>query len=161
MFILTVHWDLRLVWAALTVTAKFYVLCLLAAAAYTTYFLVRTVFRLRRLQKDAASVDPGLMKRRLIEMTRQIETLCQLHTLLFFLFGIFFANEIFATLRTIEYSSMSLSGARIDVFEPAAAFAFFVFVVLVFLHALQWIVSARLQSFFTANFNQTYLQDEW
>jgi hypothetical protein len=31
MFILTVHWDMRLLWAALTITAKFYILFLLAA----------------------------------------------------------------------------------------------------------------------------------
>jgi hypothetical protein len=31
MFILTVRWDMRLLWAALTITAKFYILFLLAA----------------------------------------------------------------------------------------------------------------------------------
>jgi len=159
MFILTVHWDLRLLWAVLTVTARFYVLCLLAAAAYTTYFLARTVPRLRRLQKGVATTDRASVKRRLIEMTRGIETLRQFHTLLFFLFGIVFANEVFATLRAIEYSSMSLSAARIDVFEPVTAFALFVFAVLAFLHAFQWIVAARLQSSFATNFNRSHLQD--
>jgi len=92
-------------------------------------------------------------------MTRGIETLRQFHTLLFFLFGIVFANEVFATLRAIEYSSMSLSAARIDVFEPVTAFALFVFAVLAFLHAFQWIVAARLQSSFATNFNRSHLQD--
>jgi flagellar biosynthesis protein FlhB len=160
MFILTVHWDLRLEWAVLTVTAKFYVFCLLAAAAYTTFFLVQTVSRIRRLQKDVASIDATPVKCRLIEMTRGIENLRQFHILLFFLFGMFFANEMFALIRAIEYSSMSLSAARIDVFEPVAAFAFFVFVVLTLLHVFQWIVAARLQSFFAANFNHPYLQND-
>jgi hypothetical protein len=146
MSILTVHCDLRLLWAVLTVTAKFYVLCLMAAAGCTTYFLAWTVFRLRRLQKSVPSVGAALVKRRLIEMVRGIETQRQFHTLLFFLFGMFFANEMFATLRAIEYSSVSLSAARIDVFEPGTAFAFFVFAVLAFLHAFQWVVAARLRS---------------
>jgi hypothetical protein len=160
MFILTVHWDLRLVWAALTVTAKFYVFCLLVAAAYTTFFLLQTVSRIRRLQKDVASIDATPVKCRPIEMTRGIENLRQFHILLFFLFGVFLANEMFALIREIEYSSMSLSAARADVFEPVAAFAFFVFVVLALLHVFQWIVAARQQSFFAANFNHPHLQND-
>jgi hypothetical protein len=39
---------------------------------------------------------------------------------------------------------MSLSAARTDIFEPVAAFAFFVFVVLVLLHLFQWIVATRI-----------------
>jgi hypothetical protein len=46
---------------------------------------------------------------------------------------------------------MSLSAARIDVFEPVAAFAFLVFVVLIFLHILQWTAAARLQAAIAAN----------
>lgn len=157
-FILTVHWDIRLVWAVLTVTAKFYVVGLLVAAAHTTYFLVQTVSGIRRLQKDDTSIDAAPGKRRLAEMTRGIENLRQLHILLFFLFGMFFANEMFALIRAIEYSSMSLSAASIDIFEPVAAFAFFVFGVLALLHVFQWIVAACLQSFFAANLNRTYLR---
>jgi len=93
-------------------------------------------------------------------MTRVIENLRQLHTLFFFLFGIVFANEIFAILRAIGYSSMSLSALRIGVFEPIIAFAFLVFAVLTFLHALQWVVAARLRSFFITTFNHGYQQDE-
>jgi len=118
----------------------------MAAAVYTTSFLARTVFRLRRLQKNVPSIGAALVRRRLIEMITGIATQRQFHTLLFFLFGMFFANEMLATLRGIEYSSMSLSAARIDVFEAVTAFAFFFFVVLVFLHAFQWILAARLRS---------------
>jgi hypothetical protein len=101
--------------------------------------------RLRGLQKET-SIEAAFVKRRQFEITRRIETLRQFHALLFLLFGIVFANEMFATLRAIEYSSMSLSAARIDVFEPLTAFAFFVFVVLVFLHSFQWIVGSRVQN---------------
>jgi hypothetical protein len=83
-------------------------------------------------------------------MSAQIENLRQFHTLLFLLFGVCCANEVFATLRGIKYSSMSLSAPTIEVFEPVVAFAFFVFVVLMFMHALQWTVAVRLQSAFAA-----------
>jgi hypothetical protein len=146
MFILTVHWDLRLVWASLTITAKFYILCLLAATVYSTFFLARIPFRLRQLLKDVASTDEKNVRFLLLELTRGIETLRQVHTSLFLLFGVCCANEVFATLRAIQYSSMSLSAARIDVFEPVTAFAFFVFAVLVYLHAFQWTVAVRLGS---------------
>jgi hypothetical protein len=145
MFILTVHWDVRLLWAVLTITAKFYILFLLAATVYSTCSLARIAISSRRLLKHAASTGVSL---RLIEMTRAVETLRQFHTFLFLLFGICCASEVFATLRTIQYSSMSLSAARIDVFEPVTAFAFFVFVVLLFLHVFQWAVAHRLQATF-------------
>jgi hypothetical protein len=148
MFILTVHWDMRLLWAVLTITAKFYIFFLLAATVYSTSSLALITIRLRRLLRHGASADMSL---RLIEMTKRVESLRQFHTLLFLLFGLCCANEVFATLRTIQYSSMSLSAAKIDVFEPVTAFAFLVFVVLTFLHAFQWAVAARLQSTFAAN----------
>jgi hypothetical protein len=72
-----------------------------------------------------------------------LKTLRQFHTFLFLFFGICCANEVFATLRAIQYSSMSLSAAGIDVFEPVVAFAFFVFVVLLFLHVF---IAHRLQT---------------
>jgi hypothetical protein len=83
---------------------------------------------------------------RLMEMTRAVGTLRQFHAFLFLLFGICSANEVFATLRAIQYSSMSLSAAKIDVFEPITALAFVVFSVLLFLHVFQWAVAHRLQA---------------
>jgi hypothetical protein len=66
---------------------------------------------------------------------------------------------MFALIRAIEYSSMSLSAVS-EIFEPVAAFAFFVFVVLVVLHVFQWTVAVRLQSFAATNFNHAYLQND-
>jgi len=147
MFILTVHWDFRLLWAVLTITAKLYVLCLLtsASAGYSTFSLARIPSNLRQILKRASLTDKDELKFRLSRLTLKIQTLRQFHALLFFLFGICCANEVFATLRSIQYSSMSLSAARIDVFEPVVAFGFFVFVVLLFLHAFQWAVADRVQ----------------
>jgi hypothetical protein len=41
---------------------------------------------------------------------------------------------------------MSLSGVEVDLFEPVAAFSFFVFAVLLFVHVFEWAVAHRLQS---------------
>lgn len=153
MVILTVHWDLRLMWELLTITAKFYVLCLLAGVAYSTYSLARTASRLPKLLKHTASTHRETFS--VTEMMKRLENLRQFHALLLLLFGVCCANEVFATVQSIKLSSMSLSAARIDVFEPVILFAFFVFLVFAFLHALQWVVAARLQSSFAANFNQS------
>lgn len=145
MFILTVHWDVRALWGVLPVTAKFYLFCLLAAVAYTIYFLTRTLSRLHRLPQDAPSNSETSLRLSLIEMTNGMENLRQFHTLLLLLFGVFFTDEIFATLRGIRLYSASLSAARMEIFEAPTAFAFTVFAVLLFLHSFQWIGTARLR----------------
>ena len=95
MYILTVHWDLRLLWVVLSVTAKFYIVCLLVAGAYTIFFLVRNVLGLRRLLRNAASIDGTHLDRSLVKITRGMDNLRQFHTLLFALSGVSCANEMF------------------------------------------------------------------
>jgi len=73
--------------------------------------------------------------------------------LLFLLFGVCCANEVFAILPAIQYSSASLSAVRMDIFEPVAVFAFFVLSVLLVLHIFQRAVAARLQAAFPTNTN--------
>ena len=68
----------------------------------------------------------------------------QVHFLFLVTFGAFFANEFFRIVRAIRYSSASLSGGGMEIFDPAAAFAFVVFAVLSFLHVIQWFVSGRI-----------------
>ena len=145
---LFIEWDLRGLWVTLTFPGKFYIFCLLAAVASTTVFHIRTLWRLRDLQKKGVSVDAGAEKSCLAAISRGIENVRQLHLLLLLLFGIALANEVLATLRGIRYSSMSLSGVSIEVFEPCAVFAFFVFGVLTFLHVFHWFVAARLRRIF-------------
>jgi hypothetical protein len=150
MFILTRHWDVRLFWGVLPVTAKFYLFFLLIAAGYTMYFLTRTLSCLHRLPHDAPCSNKTRPRLSLIELTNGMENLRQFHGLLFLLFGVFFTDEMFATLQGIRLSEASLSGARMDIFEAPTAFAFIVFVVLAILHVFQWAVAARLQSYLTA-----------
>jgi hypothetical protein len=111
---------------------------------YTGYLLLRALAHLHVLGKKSIPIEAELRKSTL-GIAQSTETVRQLHLLLLLLFGVTLANEVFATLRGIRYSSMSLSVARIDVFEPCAAFSFVVFGVLVLLHAFQWISSVRLR----------------
>jgi hypothetical protein len=128
----------------LSFTAKFYVLGLLMSAVYIVFSLTRMVVRLRRLPTDASNAPH--LRSLLNEMVQSAENLRQFNILLFFLFGISFFTEMSATIRTIRFFAISLSEARINIFEPLVAFAISVFIVLALLHTLQWTVAARVQS---------------
>jgi hypothetical protein len=140
MFILSVPWDFRSLWAVLTITAKFYTICLLTAAAYSSYSLARIVVRLRRNARNKTVI------KELDEMRTKTQALREFHTMLFLLFGLCGLNEVFNVLRGINFPLCPLSAAKIDVFEPVARFSFFVFAVLIFLHGSQWAVAHQLRA---------------
>jgi hypothetical protein len=146
MFIFTRDWDVRMFWGFLPLTAKGYLITLFIAAAYTTYFLIRTLIRLHRMPLNLPSSDNARLNLDKIALTNGLESIRQFHKLLFLLFGVFFTDEMFATIRGIRLYELSLSGARMDIFEALTALAFIAFIVLLFLHIFQWGVAARLQS---------------
>jgi hypothetical protein len=94
-------------------TAKFYILFLLAASVYSTYSLARIRLGLHKLPNRVASTDSADVGLHLNEITGRLATLRQLHMSLLLLFGVCCANEVFATLRAIQYSLMSLSSIKI------------------------------------------------
>jgi hypothetical protein len=128
-------------WILLTLTAKLYLLCLLAYAAHTTVFLARASFRLRQ---DAASRNALHLTNSRAEIAKKLETVRQSNALFFLLFGVDFTIEMLAMIRTIGFMSMSLSAATIGVFGPLVTFALFVMLVFTFLHVFQWVVTAKL-----------------
>jgi hypothetical protein len=146
MLILTIHWDVRAIWSALTVTARLYFICLVAGSACSTYSFARIGWNLRQMRKRLISTDKNEAMVRLRQMARKARTLQQLHTLLFLLFGVCSANEVFAGLRAIQNSLVSLSALGIDEFGPFVAFAFVVFTILSILHMLWWAADYGLQS---------------
>jgi hypothetical protein len=141
MFILSVPWDFRSLWAALTLTAKLYMVCLFVAMAYSSYCLVRIAVRLRRMARNG-----NLTRALLNEMRSKTQTVCELHVMLFLFFGLCWSNEAFVLRRSIQYASESLSFDGINPFEPFVAFIFVVFAILIFLHAFRWAVAHRLRS---------------
>jgi hypothetical protein len=145
MLILSVPWDFRSLWAILTITAKFYTICLLAGATYSTYSLARILVWLRRNARNKTVI------KELDEMRNKTQSLREFHTMLFLLFGLCSSNEVFNVLRGIQNSAVSLSAARFDVFGPVVAFVFFVFAVLLFLHGFRWAVAHCLRAASTSD----------
>jgi hypothetical protein len=135
MYILTVDWDFRALWSVLTITARLYFVCLLVAAGYAVIVLIRALSHTKDLHKTSLPIGTA----------RSIDNLRQLILLMFFVFGAVFANEIFATIRSIKLSTASLSALGIEAFEPCMGFAFVVFCVLAALHTCQWIASGRVR----------------
>ena|ERR1700687_1094081 len=142
MFILTVPWDLRALWAPVSVSARLYLLCLFVMAVYTVFRLMKVSLYLRILRKQGPGKAPPLLRQ---TRTARLRHLRQLHFLFLLIFGACFASEFFGIIRAVQNSAVSLSAATIQIFEPAAALAFVVFVTLAFLHSLQWFVSGRLE----------------
>lgn len=78
--------DLAISWETLTLISKLYLVCLLVCAAYTTVFLGRSLFTLRRRVGVAVS----------IEMATRLENVRQANTLVFLLSGVDLALETMA-----------------------------------------------------------------
>jgi hypothetical protein len=80
------------------------------------YSSARTEARLRRTSRTPTT-DSNDMRARLFAPSNRLGNLRQLHALLFLLFGVCCVNEVVAILRGIQYASLSLSAARMEVFE--------------------------------------------
>ena len=139
------HWDFPEAWTLLTLLAKLFFLFLVTSAVYISYLLLRTIIELGALHKNAETIH-ALAARRLSELGDRLENLRQFTTMLLIVFGVFFANESFNTIRAIQLSVLSLSAARIDIFAPLIEFAFVVMAVLAILHGFQWLVTIRFRA---------------
>jgi hypothetical protein len=125
---------IRITWVVLSGTARIYLVCLLAYAAYTTVFLARALLRLRHPRNDEA----------LVNISRRLRTVRQANALVFLLFEVDLTIDMIAMIRTIGFMSVSLSAATIGAFGPLVTFALFCLLVFTFLHVFQWIVTAKL-----------------
>ena len=135
MLILSVPWDFRSLWALLTITTKFYAICLFGGAIFSSYSLARIVVWLHRdARNKIVTKEPA-------EMGKKVQSLREFHTMLFLLFGLCASNEVFSVLRVIQHSEVSLSPVGFGVFGPVVAFVFLVFGVLLFLHIFRWVVT--------------------
>jgi hypothetical protein len=128
MNIVLTPWDFRALWTSLPLLSKLYLVVLLIAASYSTAMLLKIIFR--RLPSGARS---------------RLENLQQLHMWLLLLFGVCFADQVFATFRSVSRWAVSLSAASVDVFNPAVAFAFVTLLALLVLHSLEWFTSFRIR----------------
>jgi len=136
-----IHSAPWLLWICLSLTAKLYIICLLAVFTYSAYSLTRATVRIRQMGKWKKT-DMGV----LAKTNQKVQTLHEFHAMLLLLFGLCCANEVFNTLRAIQNSVVSLSAATWNIFVPVIAFAFFVFAALLVLHLFRWAVAHSLQS---------------
>lgn len=144
MYIFSVRWDLIALWKVLALTAKLYVFLLLVFFVSSVYALLRELAGARSYQKTSLAVE-GELRKPFLKIARSIENVRQLSLFFLLLFGLTLANEVFATLRSIRESALSLSARGVEIFEPCAAFSFVVFVVLTLLHVFQWTATVRLR----------------
>ncbi len=76
----------------------------------------------------------------------RMHSLRQLLVLALLLFGVILANEVFASLRAVQLSYISLSEYHLrEALEVPTAFAFFSLSTFACLHALQWFVDTKIQ----------------
>jgi hypothetical protein len=131
MNLLSVDWDIRALWMMLPLLSKICLLFLLTFTLFTTKVTLTIILRVKNSQHLAWS-------------TNCLANLRQFQTLAFYFFGVCLADHLFAAIKAIERSIMSLQAERIDPFGPMAWFAFIAFLTLLFSHSLQWLASCRV-----------------
>ena len=140
--LLSVRWDLRAIWQILTFVAQIYLTGLFGTIIFTIGTSARTLWLLRQLADRTGQESTAAFQ----ELAWRIHSLRQFLTLAFLVFGVVLANEVFASLRTVRPSYMSLSEYRLsDALEAPTAFAFVSLSTFFCLHVLQWYADARIQ----------------
>jgi hypothetical protein len=134
MDILSVRWDVIMIWKLMSRTARLYAVFFVVFGGYASYSLGCVFAGLGDLGEKAV----------LIRFERRIANVRQIILLLLLLFGMTVANEAFTWLRAAPLSQPQC-GDCVYPFGPWTAFAFAVMATLVLLHAFQWIASAWLQ----------------
>ena len=138
----SVRWDLRAIWRILTVPAQIYLIGLFVTAAFAIVRSTRTLWSLRLVRCDAGQNATTTLAR----LASRMRSLQQLLILALLVFGVVLANEVFASLRAVQLSYMSLSEYHLrEALEAPTAFAFFSLSTFVCLHALQWFADTRIQ----------------
>ena len=138
----SVRWDLRSVWSILTLGAQIYLLVFLGAAVFAIIRCARILWSLKQMRHGSGQ-ETGMI---LARFEWRIHSLRQLLVLALLVFGVILANEIFASLRAVQFSYMSLSEYSLrEALEVPTAFAFFSLSSFVCLHALQWFVDMKIQ----------------
>jgi hypothetical protein len=135
MNILSVHWNVLVLWKVITGTARLYTILLLVFGSYAGYSLIRVFVDLSRLREKAS----------LRRVECRIERIRQIILVLLLLLGMTIANDAFVVYRALRYYSRVVEGDGIDGFGPWMVFIFCALGVLAFLHVFQWIASDYLQ----------------
>jgi hypothetical protein len=140
--LLSVPWDIRMLWGLLSVPARVYLVALLATVAFASMFCARTFWFLIQTSRKAGKFASVTYNRHL----SPISFLRQFLFLIILIFGAVLANEVFGCLRAVRVSQMSLSEYRLgDALEVPTALAFTSACAFIYVHLLCWIAYARLR----------------
>ena len=138
----SVHWDLRAIWHILTVVAQLYLIGLFGTAAVMIVRIARTLWSLKQVRRYSSQEVATTLAR----LASSMHSLRQFLALALLIFGVVLTNEIFASLRAVQFSFMSLSEYHLrKALEVPTAFAFFSLSIFACLHALQWCADATIQ----------------
>jgi hypothetical protein len=141
--ILSVQWDMRSLWAIMSHVAHLYLLALLGVTVFALVSSARILWAIRSREADSRHSHV------FAKLPLRICFLRQLLVLTFLLFGVTLSNEVFGSLRAVWLSHSSLSAYPLqEALEAPTALAFVVCGTLVFLHVLQWYVSASVSNQF-------------
>jgi len=142
--------DFGLVWMSLSVINKSFVLFFCGTSLYTFSLSLHALFVLysgkrQRWRQNTSNSGPplGILHSR-------FENLRQLHIFTLYLFGFCIAMQVPSVFHTIDHSKEYPLNATIRGLTFLFYFDAIVFLGFLLLHAVQWIVSARLDSFWPA-----------
>jgi hypothetical protein len=130
MNLLSVDWDLRALWMILPLLSKICLIFLFTSALFTIIVTFTSILRVKSSEHLARSAN-------------RVANLRQFQTFAFYFFGVCLADHLFAAIKAIERSTMSMQAEGIDALGPMAWFAFMGFLTLLFSHTLQWFASCR------------------
>jgi len=133
MNLLSVNWDLHAIWTMLPLLTK---LCLVLCS-FTALLTVILSFKSALQMKNPC---------KLARCSNRLANLGEFQVLVLYIFGACLADHLFASIRAIERSKMSLQAVGVEAFDSLAWFAFIGFLTLLFSHSVRWFTSSRLSA---------------
>jgi hypothetical protein len=141
--LLSVRWDLRLMWSSLSLIAKLYLVGLSVISAFCLLTCARIIALSLRPLKGVS----GPLAIHYDRSSGRIRFSQRLLILAFLMFGTVLANEVFGSLRAVELSYMSLSAISVtETLSVPTGLAFVVCSLFTFLYILLWFVESRLET---------------
>jgi len=139
----------RAIWVTMSPSNKLFLLFFCGVSVYTLWVSSRVVLGLREFKKERPSGDPSACLLRLNNLRKRLGNLRQLHLFTLYLLLLCIAINIpsaFNVLGTYKTTPLTL---RPILYELTFLFYLYVpiFLAFVFLHSVQWFVSARLESY--------------
>jgi hypothetical protein len=134
------------VWATLSQSNRLFLLFFCGVSLYTLWVSFRVVLELRAFKKERASSDANVRGLSLNNLRKRLGNLRQLHLFTLYLLWLCIVINIPTAFSVLGHYNTFPIGLMLE----NLAFLFYyyapTFLVFVFLHSLQWLVSARVEA---------------